>query len=313
MRRFRVALGAAVAAAGFMLVPGSATALSWSLSSTGVGRCTDLATNCAGGAGVVYNDEGLDHGFSKDAVSSATHPQRGLAHGSAHGGEGFLAAPVLHADASGAPFADGAYSWVYSQVQGIQSYVWTGEAADISLNAFQGQLEFFNSIAGYGFASAAFGIFDQSLDVGVNEVNPVADYWYNADANYGFAGQCGDQGAIAIAETGRVDAKGDQTATLSPTCGAETFHVETGQTFYLWARLSVFHASDGFTDASHTFRVGLAPDAPDELVQTLSANLQLGPPLNIGTSVPEPGAWALMLLGFSAAGAALRRARRLHA
>lgn len=308
MSRLKTVLVGAAAAAG-LFGAGHAAAydLGWSFSATGVGHCIN-GQNCATGAGLTYDKQALDYDHNHNASSTATFAPRGSATGYANQGAGFLAAPELHAKTAGAPFAAGAYSWNYAQVQGVQGYTWTGAAVDLALSAFSGAFDFSVTATGYGQASAAFAILDHT----VGEIQAEGDFWYKQDTNgYGFLGTCADAGAIAIAETGVISGAGPHSATLSPTCGgASTFHLETGETFYLWARMSAFTADIGVTDALHTFSVGLSPNASPELVTLLSENLVLAAPLELGSSAPEPAAWALMLVGFGSLGAALRRRRR---
>lgn len=275
------------------------TTLGWSISSTGVGHCSGSPCTAP-----VWDNRTFDYDYSHNASSTASDPARGVAHGSANPGSGFLAAPQLHADTAGAPYSAGAYSWNYSQVQGVQGYTWTGAPTDLALSAFAGTLDFTVGTGGYGQATAAFAI----LDHRVGEDHALGDFWYKANGkDYGFLGTCSDTGAIAIAETGVINGPGLHTATLSPTCGSPTFHLDTGETFYLWARLFAFTAGNAFTDASHTFSVGIAPDAAPDVVKQLTDNIVRAPPLHVGTSVPEPSVWSLVILGFGAVGHALRR------
>lgn len=299
-----------VAAAAGLFGAGHAAAyeLSWSYSATGVGHCVYTGAPCNTATGLTYDQQTVDYASNHNAASVASVATRGSAIGSANPGSGFLAAPQLHGKTVAAPFLDGAYSWIYSQVQGVQGYTWTGAATDLSLSAFTGALDFTVSGGGttYGEASAAFAILDHT----VGESQAEGDFWFKQDASYGFLGACSDTGAIAIAETGSISGQGAHTATLNPTCGgASTFHLETGETFYLWARLQVFTAGFSTTDASHTFSIGLSPDASPELVTLLSNNLVRAAPLDLGSSAPEPASWALMLLGFGGLGTALRRRR----
>ena len=301
----------AAAAAGMVAVTAgaahSAEPLSWSFSSTGVGYCNSATFACQTGPGgsLTFVSQGLQYDLGINASSSASDPTYGLAHSSAAPGDGLIALPELHADVTGGHGA-GDYSWNYAQAQGVQGFTWTGDATDLNVSAFQATLEFtIGGAQGYGEAGAAFAILSSAV-----EDRAVGDLWYPADGNaYGFLAGCGTAGAIAVGETGAITGLGAHSVTVMPTCGQSTFHVETGDNFYLWARLSTFHLNDGFTDASNTFSVNLSPDLSPETVQFLAANLVPTGPLDLGTSVPEPNAWALMVLGFGGLGAALRRRR----
>lgn len=305
MLELKTVLMAAAAAAGlFGAGHASAFDLGWSFSGTGVGHCQN-GQPCGNGTGVTYDQQAFDYNNNHNATSTASTAARGTATGSANPGAGFLAAPELHAKTVGAPFSAGAYSWNYAEVQGVQGYTWTGAATDLALSAFTGVFDFTVSGPDYGQASAAFAILDHT----VGEVQAEGDFWFKRDASYGFLGTCSDAGAIAIAETGTIIGSGAHSATLNPTCGASTFHLETGETFYLWARLEVFTAGLSTTDASHTFSIGLSPNASPDLVTLLSNNLVRAAPLDLGSSAPEPGTWAMMLVGFGGLGAVLRRRR----
>ena len=95
--------------------------------------------------------------------------------------------------------------------------------------------------------------------------------------------------------------------TVAPSCGAETFHLDTGDSFGLWARMETFEANGGFVDASHTFTVALNPDLRPETVALLQASIvqKAG---GFGTA-PEPATWGLLVLGFGGLGAMVRRRR----
>jgi len=309
MTKINILLGAA-AAVGFFAAAGAASAesstLGYSYADSGVGHCTHLADNCANGVGVVYDTPGtFTSVFNANASNSAAEPAWGSAYGQAGPGAGFLAAPVLHAETNGVAFHDGAFSWVYSDTQGVQGYTWSGAATDISLSAFVGTFDFTVSNTGYGQAGAAFAILNHL----VGEDSALGDSWFKGDGAYGFQNGCGTAGAIAIAESGVVSGPGLHSMTLAPTCGGATsFHLETNETFYLWARLSTFHANDGFTNAGHTFSVSLSPTASPELVQQLQQNLQVGAPF--AGNVPEPSTWAMLMVGLGGVGAVLRRRQR---
>jgi hypothetical protein len=96
-------------------------------------------------------------------------------------------------------------------------------------------------------------------------------------------------------------------------CGDEdTFLLDPGETFYVWARLSIVRSAGGATDASHTFNVNITPEAQAD-VEAFLPSLALADGSNFivpTDAVPEPATWAMMLMGFGAAGAILRRRRR---
>ncbi|WP_293904832.1 PEPxxWA-CTERM sorting domain-containing protein [Phenylobacterium sp.] len=86
--------------------------------------------------------------------------------------------------------------------------------------------------------------------------------------------------------------------------------VNPGDVFDIAYELSALFSVGGI-DASHTARIGF--DTPDDVFLTAASGATFGhvPPPPSG--VPEPASWALMIVGFGAAGAALRRRRALIA
>jgi len=79
--------------------------------------------------------------------------------------------------------------------------------------------------------------------------------------------------------------------------------------------LDSFRLTPGAVSAARLYATGPAPlpPAPPPLEPLRPPTGLEGAIEGIGTAVPEPTTWALMILGFGAAGAALRRRRRLAA
>jgi hypothetical protein len=278
--------------------------LTWSLAATGVGSC-NIVAGCGAANPAVYVQQNYQYGGSLNATSTSADSLRGVAHGSANPGVGFLSLPVLHSDVTGGAVAsDGSYSWNYSLVDGFIGYTWGGPMVDIAVSAFIGTLDFTNSNSGVGFANASLAILNQSVAPG----SALADTWYTHTNSYGFISDCNTPGAIGLATTGADFSKGHITNTLAPSCpGQPTFHLNNGDTFYLWARLMTFEAVNGFVDASHTFTVSLNPNLSQSDVAMLTSNLIEVPTFTVNAAVPEPSAWALLIVGFGGLGAMLRR------
>jgi hypothetical protein len=302
-------LAGAVTLAAALSVAGAATAssggtLGWSFAATGVGSC-DLNGGCTPAHPPVYVDQHFQNVFGGNASSSSSDALRGLAHASADVGAGFMALPELHSDVTGGSTVNGAYSWNYSLVQGAIGYTWTGNPVDLAINTFVGALDYTNSAAGVGLASASFAILNDAA-----RDPAVANLWFPGDGQYGFAANCSTAGAVAVVNTGFNFTKGHVSTTLAPTCGSPTFHLDTGDEFFFWARLETFEAVDGFVNASHTFKISLNPDLTTEQVAFVTDNVQS---VAVGVSVPEPGIWAMLLLGLGGVGGLIRRRRGLGA
>lgn len=299
-------LGAALSLASQAMATSGVGTLGWSFAATGVGSCL-ISTGCTAASPATYVDSHYQYGFNLNAASSSSDVTRGLAHSSADVGTGFLALPQLHADATGtASFAGGAFSVGYAEAQGVIGFTWTGAPVDLAVSTFVGTINYVNGGASYSFgeASAALAILDSSV-----ESMAVGSLWYPGDSQYGFKADCSTTGAIAIGETGFNSAKGSITTTIAPTCGSPTFHLNTGDDFYFWARMEVVEASNGFIDASHTFTISLNPSLTPAEVSFVTDNVV--PTSHLGLGVPEPGVWSMMLVGFGALGCAMRWRRRL--
>lgn len=196
-------------------------------------------------------------------------------------------------------------------IQALQAYTNnTGHDLIIPLNAFAGQVDFGVTMAP-GAVSAGLAILTDAI------LDPTVAGLWSAQGGLGHFGEftagCGTAGALAFGQSGATAVSpsgGTQYVDVAAaSCGADTFTLAADQTFYVWARLAVSHSAQGVTDASHTFNVTIAPEYA-EAVQALAPNLTLASGANLDipvAAVPEPGAWALMIGGFGAIGAMLRR------
>jgi hypothetical protein len=236
------------------------------------------------------------HYGAGDNSSAVADPTYGLAHASAEAGTAGL--PMLHADSTGATLpsghvADGA------TVQAVQGFVWNGPTVDLPADTFVGMADFTNSSVGYGSTTVAMALLTTDIR------NPaVAALWLQSDSFGRFTANCGTEGAIAVASSDPDSGTGFQTISLSPSCGATSYHLETGTEFYIWTKLGVYRGDQGFTDASHTFQVGLNDDLDPALRQLMINDLG-----TIPLALPEPASWAMLLLGFAGLGAVLRTRR----
>jgi hypothetical protein len=323
----RLLAGASLAAA----FGGSAFAdenLTWSYATAQVGTCV-TGTTCGQPNGVTvlkresFQGSNVDYNNAsvyRDDYSHLTSANYGMAWASAEAGEGTLGLPVLKAFAqggiTGSPPGPFTIAVNVATVLGVQGYTNTGSnGLLIPLSAFTGLVDYQN-FGSAGTVGAGLAITTSAvLDPGV------ANQWWQPNTTAGsfgqFAGGCGTSGALAVGgATANMTAPTGSTQFLgvsTQACGdLDTFLLDPGETFYVWARLSVLRAAGGVTDASHTFNVNIAPEAQGA-VEDLLPSLALADGSNLivptDAPVPEPATWAMMLLGFGAAGAILRRRR----
>jgi hypothetical protein len=207
-----------------------------------------------------------------------------------------------------------------AMVQAVQGYTNSSDnALLIPLSAFQGLVDY--HIAGApGSVSAGLAITTSAIQ------DPfVAAQWSASDATPGhfgqFAANCGTAGALAIGNPSPANSGPSPNTqylgvSTSSCSGSDTYLLDPGETFYVWARLGVVHSSFGVTDALNTFNVTIAPEYQAQVLAELAPVLAAvsGADLDIPMgAVPEPSTWAMMILGFGAAGALLRRRRLVAA
>jgi hypothetical protein len=306
--------------------------LSWSTATAQVGTCvvgvscgqpggvTILRTETFTAADTDFNNASV---YQNDYSPSVTPFNYGMAYASAEAGEGLLGLPVLHALAIGGGSGFGVtphptIAVNVATVQGVQGYTNTSDVALlIPLNAFQGLVDYHLTSGGGGVGAGIAVTTDAILDP------LVAAQWAatGTAGNGPFAAGCGTTGALAFgnAATGPNAPTSPNTQYLavsaSSCTGSDTFQLNPGSTFYVWARLGIYHAAFGATDALNTFNVTIAPEYQAQVQTNLAPTLARasGANLDIPLAVPEPGTWALMILGFGVAGAGLRHRRRLAA
>jgi len=302
MRCIRTGALGAVLAFGLVSISGvaeAASVLNYSFTSTGVGYCP--AGNCAH---VIYTDSTFASGYGVDNASSSADPAWGAANASTGLAAGPVALPSLHSDTSTlVSHSPVGFGRAYSFAQGAVRLRWIGDAVDIAVSDFVGTFNFTQTpgpfaVGGFGEASASLAILTSAVGR-----NALGDTWFADDGSGGFAADCSTEGAIGVGETGVITQTGAVSRTVVASCpGVPTFHLETGDTFGIWARVFTFRENGGLTDASHSFNVGLSSSLSASQQAFLASNL-------VQAGVPEPRGWAMMLVGLGAAGT-IARARR---
>lgn len=87
-------------------------------------------------------------------------------------------------------------------------------------------------------------------------------------------------------------------------CTGAPLTINPNVDLYIFAGLETYAQRGAFTDATHTFTIDFADDAPAMVVDQLRQSLALN------TSVPEPAMWGTMILGLGLIGGAARARRR---
>jgi hypothetical protein len=328
-------LAGAAAAASFGGAAFADENLTWGYATATVGTCiTGVTCGQAGGVNVLRREtfvesdmEDIGASVYRDDYEATTPYDYGMAWARAEAGEGTLGLPVLKAYALGG--ATGGATGVgsgpltiavnYALVQAVQGYTNTGpNALVIPLNAFTGLVDYqlFAPPNNPGIVSAGLAITTSAiLDPAVSQ-----QWWQTATGtgHFGqFAADCGTSGALALAnpapQGGATNGSVQYLPVTTSSCtGSDTFLLNPGESFYVWARLAVLRSAFGATDASHTFNVNIAPEAQANIEQLLpSLSIADGSTFSVRTDapVPEPSTWAMMILGLGAAGALLRRRR----
>ena len=308
LQSYLVTGAASVAFAGILTTSAfAATTLGWSIAGGSIHSCKNA---CAGADHTVLQNT-WDTAYNHNASWSGSDPHYGSFAASATPGSGSspFVLPALKAVATGANNYNGEYALVIAFSQGVKRYRWTGsESIDLGVDTFVGTLNYTNSGPGTGSAFAALSILDSTAGTSA----AIGNAWYFNDPHlFGGNGRpfgCDLPAAIAHAQTAIMTTSGSVSVALSPTCGPATFHLNPGDDFFVWARMSMFHFGPGATDGSQGFSVALSPTLPAATLRSLIQNLR---PIS-STPVPEPSTWALTIFGFGMVGAALRRrARRL--
>jgi hypothetical protein len=191
-----------------------------------------------------------------------------------------------------------------SNLLGYQSYIYGGPSGtpfslagnlhivDSSTNPTGGALP------GGAIYSAYIAIWDPSFVAPISSAFDILNQFFYAP--------CGTPGVLAAGTIGGSLPGGEQNFGISTTsCSGSPLTLTTGQHVLAVAGLQIPVNRGGFADASSTFTVGLDPALPEESRELLTASLVSAQAI----AAPEPGTWAMMLLGFGAVGFSLRRRR----
>lgn len=242
--------------------------------------------------------EQLDADYNRNAQSSVANGRGSAMASAAPGMTGTFALPIVKARSTVTGLATAtAYALAFQGFRNASS-----QALTLS---FAGALDFTGSGPGYGFVSPSLAI----LTTAVRDPE-IGKLYIPTDNMGGFTATCATPGAIALVSAQKLGT-GAQTSTLDTaggTCGGgSTFSIAPGQDFYVLARLLTYQYLPGAHDASHTFVVDISPLVSTETRAQIAAGaLQ---PISLA-AVPEPSSWALLIVGFGAAGATMRRRRK---
>ena len=152
-----------------------------------------------------------------------------------------------------------------------------------------------NGAIGLGYV----GIWDSAIVSSFTDAQSIFDNLFLA--------QCGTAGVLGVGMISQSLPGGETTLSATTSaCAPGALTLTPGQEVLVVAGLQLPVNRGGFVNALHTFTTELDPTLPPEVRENLREHLISG--LDI-LGVPEPGTWALMLLGFGGAGAALRRRR----
>ena len=205
----------------------------------------------------------------------------------------------------------------------FQSFTYDGSLA-IDL-AISGQLHFFTSgdvagpfgadeFAGDGSLNVAFGLMRVSdltsvispSSTGQDIVSSVSSSFADCNSGALAAGGYNSSGLQAGEHTVSIG--------LSSRCGGGAIRINPGDSFVVFATLQAISNRSGFLDATQTFSVQY-----DEQ-NTFFADTQnsvgagfLNSNITQGAAVPEPSTWAMMIIGFGAAGSMIRRRKAVVA
>lgn len=134
-----------------------------------------------------------------------------------------------------------------------------------------------------------------------------------------FYAPCGTSGVLATAfSSGALTATGEHSVamTTSSCSGGGTITLAPGQEVLVVVGLQIPVNRGGFVDASRTFSTTFGSDLTTEQVAAITSGVQSAVARGasfqrVFGAVPEPSAWAMLILGFGVIGGALRgRTRR---
>lgn len=269
--------------------------------------CTEAAGQTCVVAGVPRNFTQYDGGYGVELNASAT----GFGPGAS--GEARVSFDEGYLPTVGVASVAGAETRTGASATAFRSFTYTGDMA-IDL-AFNGQLHYVTSgdaVSGDGFGegtlNAVFAIMRLADFAIFNASSTAQDIVNSVPTSFP---DCGG-GAIAAGGYSSLGATAGSHVTtigLSQACGGGAITVNPGDTFVVVATLQAISNRGGSIDAMHTFSVEY-----DTAHTYLAGTTELVDPevfSRISGAVPEPGTWALMIMGFAGVGAAMRR-RKTH-
>ncbi len=258
--------------------------------------CTILPRNYTAYAG------GYGQSFSASALGM---PGGATASAAVTFGDGYL--PIVHAASTA-----GDLTRTGASTSGLRSFTYTGDVAiDLALNGMLHYViskdEIPGDAPGEGFLNVAFGIMPVSAFDGLGPSSTAEEIVSNTTTAFP---DC-SYGAIAAGGFTSAGTSGENFATISldTACGGGAIRLNPGDRFVVISTLQAISNRGGFTDASHTFSVTY------DTAHTYYAGTHdvVSPDVfrSITSNVPEPGTWAMMILGFGLLGASLRQRQRL--
>lgn len=210
--------------------------------------------------------------------------------------------PIIH----GSTFSIvGGQDRMNSNSMGYQSYVFGGP--DGTAFSLTGSLTIDDSSTDGGDGALALGAIYNAYvaiwDPAVLGPFSSADDIFNNT----FLAQCGTAGVLAVGmQTGPLGGGPASFSVTTTSCSGSPLLLTTGEEVLAVSGLQLPVNRGGFADSSHTFVTMLDPTLSAADRAALEAGLVSG---KSALAAPEPAAWALMLTGFLAAGASLRRRR----
>ena len=262
--------------------------------------CAPDAVTCVGRRDFGQFAGGVGVGFS----TSADIPGGASASAAVSFGDGYL--PIIKAaSAAGAETRTGASAVAF------RTFTYDGDAA-IDL-ALQGRLHYITSgdfeeteAPGEGQLYAQLAILPVSAIAGYTPATSAIELISNDALNFA---DC-STGALAFASARALGTSGEHTVNLGFTqgCDGQALTFSKGDSFVLVATLQAISNRSGFINAMNTFTVQY--DEENTVYTGTTDRVGLATlQQTVNGAVPEPGTWALMIVGFGGAGAMLRRRR----
>jgi hypothetical protein len=161
---------------------------------------------------------------------------------------------------------------------------------------------------GEGQISGYLGVWNLSAITGITTASDIL--------NNIFYAPCGSAGVIAAGGFSGAGTSGENhlQVGLDTSCSGGAITLNPGDKVLVVAGMQTPTNRGGWVDAMNTFDVLIDYDKTVFTGTTEQVGAQfLSDSLTVAAPVPEPGTWAMMLIGFSAIGASMRRRRRVSA